>query len=106
MWCSPQIKRARTECCGDGDSPVQTRGHVAQEWLQRMLVVMGHPAVECVNQPERTAPFVQPLAFLLTGAHELVGVDVPLRIVIADASQGYKVPFIQEMTRSRIDRQP
>ena len=71
-----------------------------------MLVVMGHPAVECVNQPERTAPFVQPLAFLLTGAHELVGVDVPLRIVIADASQGYKVPFIQEMTRSRIDRQP
>ena len=82
------------------------RGHVAQERLQIMLVVMSHPAAQCVNLPERTAPFLPPQVFFLTGAHEPVGVGVSLGIVIADASPGYKMPFIQRMTRSQIDRPP
>jgi hypothetical protein len=64
-----------------------------------MLVVIGNPAIECVNQP-----VLQPQAFFPMGTHEPVGVGVPLGIVIDDASQEYKMPFIQQMTRSLTDR--
>jgi hypothetical protein len=48
-----------------------------------MLVVPPDPAFQPADQPEGTAPFLQPEALLFEGAHEALGISVALRVIVA-----------------------
>ena len=48
-----------------------------------MLVVIRDPVFQCSHQVEGTGPFREPEALFLQGAHDALGIGVPLGVVSA-----------------------
>ena len=56
---------------------------VAQSGMQVMRVVRGDPSAQGTDEGKGTAPFLEPEALLLEGAHQALGIGIALGIVLA-----------------------